>query len=204
VQMPEMDGLQATLAIRKFERSEGRLHTPIVALTAYAAKEDQERCLQVGMDDYLSKPVKPAAIIAALQRHCGSGAQERLAKAAAVVEETPLQQQMPVYDRAGLLERLGGAEALIPKFMTMFYNGITLSLEALELAIAASDSDAVRVAAHTIKGSCGNIGAMQMRETAAALETIAKTGDYSGAPLALNRLKHQLEEFQAIAGAENP
>jgi len=73
VQMPEMDGLQATMAIREFERSEGRRRTPIIALTAYAAKEDQERCLQAGMDGYLSKPVKPAAIVAALQRFCGSG-----------------------------------------------------------------------------------------------------------------------------------
>jgi len=199
VQMPVMDGLQATMAIREFERSEGRSRTPIIALTAYAAKEDQERCLQVGMDGYLSKPVKPAAIVAALQRFCGSGscaAPPPAPPVAPVVEsETP-----PVFDRSGLLERLGGAEALLPKFMGMFHNGIVHSLEGIELAIAASDAAGLRVAAHTVKGSCGNIGAMQMRETAAAIEAAAKTGDISGASEGLALLRRQLKEFTTAVG----
>ena len=200
VQMPEMDGLQATMAIREFERSEGRPRTPIIALTAYAAKEDQERCLQVGMDDYLSKPVKPATILAALQRHCVGGV--CLAPPASIppVAPAPEDTTPPIYDRAGLLERLGGAEALIPKFMGMFHHGITLSLDSLELAISTSDTEGLRVASHTIKGSCGNIGAMQMRETAVAIEASAKSGDISGAPEGLALLKRQLEEFKTTVG----
>ena len=195
VQMPVMDGLQATMAIREFERSEGRPHTPVIALTAYAAKEDQERCLQVGMDGYLSKPVKPAAIVAALQRFCGSGSCAALPPTPPPVAPVAESGTPPVFDRAGLLERLGGAEALLPKFMGMFHNGIVHSLEGIELAIAASDADGLRVAAHTVKGSCGNIGAMQMRETAAAIETAAKTGDISGASAGLALLRRQLKEF---------
>jgi len=57
VQMPEMDGLEATKAIREWERDKGR-HTPIVALTAHAFEEDRRRCLEAGMDAYLSKPIK--------------------------------------------------------------------------------------------------------------------------------------------------
>jgi CheY-like chemotaxis protein/HPt (histidine-containing phosphotransfer) domain-containing protein len=199
VQMPEMDGLQATMAIREFERSEGRPRTPIIALTAYAAKEDQERCLQVGMDGYLSKPVKPAAIVAALQRFCGSGSCTTSTPQPLVMSAAE-SGAAPVYDREGLLERLGGAEALIPKFMGMFHNGIVHSLEGIELAITSGDTDGLRVAAHTVKGSCGNIGAMQMRETAAAIEAAAKTGDISGAPAGLALLRRQLEEFKAAVG----
>jgi HPt (histidine-containing phosphotransfer) domain-containing protein len=84
--------------------------------------------------------------------------------------------------------------------MDMFHKGIVLSLDGLELAIAAKDADAVRVAAHTVKGSCGNIGAMQMRETAATIEAAAKTGDISGAPEGLALLRRQLEEFTTAVG----
>ncbi len=81
--------------------------------------------------------------------------------------------------------------------MGMFHNGIAHSLEGIELAITARDVDGLRVAAHTVKGSCGNIGAMQMRETAVAIEAAAKTGDISGAPEGLALLRRQLEEFKA-------
>ena len=140
IQMPVMDGLQATMAIREFERNEGRPRTPVVALTAYAAREDQERCLQAGMDDYLCQtgqagrhrggPATP------LWRSTGGSAGH--APPPAAQRTGPAQPVPPVYDRAGLLERLGGAEALIPKFMGMFHEGIALSLEGLELAIQAA------------------------------------------------------------------
>ena len=61
VQMPLMNGLQATQVIRKVER-QMKSHLPIIAMTAYAMKEDRERCLNAGMDDYISKPIKAAEL----------------------------------------------------------------------------------------------------------------------------------------------
>ena len=203
IQMPEMDGLQATIAIRKFEQREGRSRTPIIALTAYAAREDQARCLNAGMDDYLAKPIKPAAIVAALHRHCCrplAGPQPIPAPTAAATPTPAQDQTIPVYDRSGLLERLGGVETLVPKFMEMFRKGIIVSMEALERAIDSGDKEAIRVASHAIKGSCGNIGAMQMRETALAMEAEARSGDTSGARAGLARLHLQLEQFLSVAG----
>jgi CheY-like chemotaxis protein len=66
-QMPEMDGFTATQAIRKLEQSTGR-HITIIALTANAMKEDQERCLQSGMDDYMSKPLRKDTLGKVLDR----------------------------------------------------------------------------------------------------------------------------------------
>jgi signal transduction histidine kinase/HPt (histidine-containing phosphotransfer) domain-containing protein/ActR/RegA family two-component response regulator len=197
VQMPEMDGLQAAAGIRKLEQERGARRTPIVAMTAYAGKDDRDRCLAAGMDDYLSKPVKPAQMLEMLQHYCGSGGAGALSVPVTVQAEDD---EIPVYAREDLLERLGGAEALIPRFIGLFFKGVEPNMVALEQAIALGEPDAVRTTSHAIKGSSANIGAMQMRETAAAIETAAKAGDISGALAGLERLKQQLEEFRVATG----
>jgi CheY-like chemotaxis protein len=68
VQLPEMDGLEATIAIREKEKG-GANHLPVIALTAHAMKGDQERCMQAGMDGYLSKPVRAQELDELLDKH---------------------------------------------------------------------------------------------------------------------------------------
>jgi HPt (histidine-containing phosphotransfer) domain-containing protein len=150
------------------------------------------------MDDYLSKPVKPAQMLEMLQRYCGSVVSEQEPEAVVVPAPAPaVDDGIPVYAKADLLERLGGAEALIPRFMGLFFKGVEPNMVALEEAIAEGNPDKVRTSSHAIKGSSANIGAMQMRETAATIEADAKTGDITGAPAGLEILKRQLEEFKA-------
>ncbi len=196
VQMPEMDGMQATRAIRELEASAGLPHTPIVAMTAYAAAEDRDNCLAAGMDDYLSKPVKPVQMLAMLQRHCAGVIQAEAVPVSAQSQEA----QLPVFARDDLLERLGGVEAMLPRFIGMYRKGVAASMTALEEAIASENPDDVRMHAHAIKGSSANIGALQVHETAARLEEAAKTGDIGGAALALASLKEQLNAFNVAAG----
>ena len=203
VQMPEMDGLQASVGIRQLEQAMHRPRTPIIALTAYAAKEDQLKCLASGMDDYLAKPVKPASLLAALQRHCPAGTvPSQGAPVSLPCEKTA---DLPdIFAREELLERLGGAEALIPRFVGLFRSGALKNLENLAQAVAAGDSEAIRVHAHTLKGSCGNIGAMRMRETATVLEEAAKAGDISDVATGLARLRHDYDEFNRLADQTAP
>lgn len=210
VQMPEMDGLQATREIRQYEQQHGVGRTPIIAMTAYAGKDDRDICLHAGMDDYISKPIKPMQVLEKLSQYCGAGdppGQEPAGIAGgrqetAGISTAPVapESMLPVYAKDDLLERLGGAETLIPRFMGLFFKGVDTNLVALEEAIASGDSDKVRVSSHTIKGSSANIGAMQMRETAAAIEADAKEGHIDMAYDRLIVLKQQLEEFKLAVG----
>ena len=70
--MPEMDGFAATAAIRRIEAERGMAHTPVIALTAYAAPEDRARCIEQGMDDYLTKPLDKTGLVAAIRRHAAA------------------------------------------------------------------------------------------------------------------------------------
>ncbi len=193
VQMPEMDGLQAVAAIRRYEQEQQRSRTPVVAMTAYAGAGDREKCLAAGMDDYLTKPVKPVQVLEMLQRHTGAP----VAVTDQVAGVMPPADTPALFAREELLERLGGAEALLPRFLGLFFKGVYPHLESLEAAIASGEPDKVRMAAHAIKGSSANIGAMQLRETAAEIETAAKAGDISAAPERYEILRQQLEAFKA-------
>ncbi len=194
VQMPEMDGLQSVAAIRTIEKELGKEHTPVIAMTAYAGKDDRDRCLAAGMDDYISKPLKPSQMLDMIQRYCDTDGSVSTEVASA--SSLPLKEEFPVYAREELLERLGGAEALLPKFIGLFLKGVQPSLATLEEAIASGDCQKVRTSAHAIKGSSANIGAVQMRETAAMIESAAKDGQLEGALLGLVKLREQLEAFR--------
>ncbi len=215
VQMPEMDGYQATAALRKLEQESGLEATPIVAMTAYAGADDRDRCLASGMDNYLSKPVKPAQLLEMIhqyypgdtttgqQVYSGSSIAESAfestvpdASDADLSDELP--DEIPIYAKDDLLERLGGSAELIPRFMQLFHDGLAKSLPALEEAITSGEPDKIRVAAHAIKGSAANIGAMQVREVAAAIELAARSGVTDNSAADLQELKKRLEEFRKV------
>jgi len=120
VQMPEMDGMQATQAIRALERAAGLPHTPIVAMTAYATAEDRDKCLAAGMDDYLSKPVKPVQMLKMLQRHCAGVTQAETVPVTVQSQEA----ELPVFARDDLLERLGGLRPCCPDLSRCIARGL--------------------------------------------------------------------------------
>jgi two-component system, sensor histidine kinase len=201
VQMPVMDGLQAARTIRGLEQEKGS-RTPIIAMTAFAGSEDRQICIDAGMDDYLTKPVSPERLLEMLGKYAASGQISSDSRTAPIAARSIVPdfvaEALPVFAKDDLLLRLGGNEALFPKFIGMFKNGVEKNLAALEQAVAAGDLEAIRVNAHTIKGSSGNIGAMQMRETASIMEDGAKDGQISGASGLLNRLKSEYQEFAAV------
>ncbi len=191
VQMPVMDGFQATRRIRELEESQGG-HVPIVAMTAYAMKEDMERCRESGMDDYISKPFQADDVVTVMgrllgtgegeyqpvstQQHCSNGADDSVKPSAelAVTASQSEVPELPVFDLDDLLKRLGGNQEMVPLFTDMFIRNTAAFIASLQQALCDGDDDGVRVQAHSIKGAAANISAPRIVKTAAFLETLAR------------------------------
>lgn len=208
VQMPEMDGLQAARAIRDFERTIGENSpVPIIAMTAFAGSEDRQICLDAGMNDYLTKPVKSDQLLQMVHTFCTT----RKDHIAPVAEDTSVSRTpSAVPDDQGtagavflqneLLGRLGGRTEMVPRFVGLFCKGVVPELEAIAAAIAAQDADGVRRHAHAVKGSAANIAALRMNRTATLMEKTAKDGDFTAAERGLAQLRQEYREFVDVVG----
>jgi signal transduction histidine kinase/CheY-like chemotaxis protein/HPt (histidine-containing phosphotransfer) domain-containing protein len=206
VQMPGMDGLEATRRIREMEAA-ANFRTPILALTAYAAGEDRNKCLAAGMDGYLAKPFKPVELLAALQKlrstspanHVDSSADSH--RDPTHIATLP---DLPIFDREGLLARLDGREELIDRFVDMFRKGVAERWENLYRAAADEDNESIRNYAHSVKGLAANIGAMRVQKLAGYIEEMGRLGNPAEAVNHLPRLKNELDSFMAATGVKVP
>jgi signal transduction histidine kinase/CheY-like chemotaxis protein/HPt (histidine-containing phosphotransfer) domain-containing protein len=187
VQMPEMDGFQATAAIRERERSTGR-HQPIVAMTASAMKGDRERCLAEGMDNYVSKPIHAAQLFEAIEGFA-TQTEEEAAMQADEAEGWTL-------DRDELMKRIDGDLGLLKKMVDPFVAECPRILGTLRVAIGRQDCPAVERAAHYIKGSVGNFCARSPFDAAFRLERMARSGDLTGAQESYADLEEGLERLK--------
>jgi two-component system, sensor histidine kinase and response regulator len=177
VQMPEMDGLEATRRIRGLGSDSAGLSVPIIALTAHATAGDREDCLGAGMDDYLAKPIKLAELAETLERWlrkpraASPQADHNMVETGA--HETP-ENRVPtpeaVFDGSVLLDLLGGDQEAAAEIMGDFLdNAPRLIAEALE-ALETADLAKIRSKAHTLKGASASVGARHLQSLAARLE----------------------------------
>ncbi|MCX6564127.1 MAG: PAS domain S-box protein [Candidatus Aminicenantes bacterium] len=175
VQMPEMDGFEATRAIRSGKTGVPNPGIPIIAMTAHAMKGDRELCLQAGMDDYITKPIAPQALAEALEKWMDK-AQEQQLKAPAPGGETDPSASPPVFDRQALSARLMGDEDLLREIIAVFLEDMPKQLQALKKHIDQLDAGSAGNQAHTIKGSAANVGGMALSAAAGEMEKAGKTG----------------------------
>ncbi len=187
VQMPEMGGFEATAAIREREKAIGT-HVPIIAMTAYAMKGDRERCLEAGMDAYLSKPIEAKRLFETLESVVPVSART---EASAVREETAA----GVVDEHALLEGMGGDGRLLKEVIGLFLADYPKRLSEVKKAVADGNAQALAGAAHALKGSVGTFAVMGAYEAAANLETIGRGGGVTGAEKALDGLEEELSRL---------
>ncbi|MBI2834919.1 MAG: response regulator [Acidobacteria bacterium] len=186
VQMPEMDGFQVTAAVRERERTAGR-HIPIVAMTASAMKGDRERCLEAGMDRYISKPIHAAHLLQALEGLV-TGPNGEDGREDAEPDDT--------IDRKALVTRVDGDLELLRRMADPFIADCPRRLGVIKVAIARQDCSTLERAAHFLKGSVGNFCAPAVFEAALRLERMARNGDLSGAEEAAARLEDGIERLR--------
>jgi signal transduction histidine kinase/CheY-like chemotaxis protein/HPt (histidine-containing phosphotransfer) domain-containing protein len=188
-QMPEMDGYQATRLIRLPESGVLHRDVPIVAMTACALVGDRERCLEAGMNDYLSKPVMPGEVARVLERWLLPGTTHPAPKTTPTSKDaTPdhyptrnLSPNKPHFDPVDLLDRMGKDLDLAVEVVQVSLDDLPRQLESLERARMAGDLPALAAIAHGIKGAAANVAANALAEQSALLERTARTGDSSAA-----------------------
>jgi len=177
-QMPVLDGFEATAAIRTAALQDDK-RIPIIAMTANAMQGDRDRCLAVGMDDYLSKPIKPDELRSILKQWVGSA----LVDMAPVLPDSPKSalpaDDSPVIDFALLDDYFGDDPEVVVKLLTLFQSSTISLLGKLNDGIARRDTQTVYALAHELKGSCGNIGIERMAHITNRLETASAELDWS-------------------------
>ncbi|WP_116474892.1 response regulator [Zobellella maritima] len=206
IHMPVMDGLAATRAIRELERGKGE-HVPIIAMTASATKEDRERCLAAGMDDYVTKPFRAAELYDAVEVKApavtgGGGAPMQATPVRSTAEsaheprQTAPDGDQPCLDWGGALQNLEGNSALLEELAKLFLEECPKLMQAIDTTSAEGDAVALRRAAHTLKGSAQVIGARALGVAALELETQARAGDLDNLDEVRRRLARCLAELE--------
>jgi two-component system sensor histidine kinase/response regulator len=200
-QMPEMDGLEATRQIRRKEgeavvlsKRGGRI--PIIALTANAISGERERCLEAGMDEYLSKPIIPEVMIRTIESALSSQAAAGPSAPAGPVDPAPPSASPadgpPPFDLDELLQRCMGNRDFMAKMLDKFAPAVGDGLERLEESVSQGDLDTAVKVAHMLKGMGANLSAQGVRQAAMELEYACRAGRRDAATSALSRLRTEV------------
>jgi CheY-like chemotaxis protein len=177
--MPGMDGFDLTRAIREIEGREGKPRLPIIALTADAMPGIEERCLEVGMDGYLRKPIEIPLLDTMLARFLPEALKHRQPFGTAPEPAPPVVAAGDdgVLDLSRLIRAFGAFDEDAAATLSGFVSGLGGKLAAIERAVAAVDLDQVRAEAHALKGAARNIGAGVLGTLCAELQKAATRED---------------------------
>lgn len=206
VQMPRMSGFEATAAIRQLEKM-GNGHLPIIAMTAHAMAGDRERCLEAGMDDYVSKPINPSILFDVLDRvtHHAPSATPAASPPKRVMrpDETVSFAGEKALDVDAALERIDGDRGLLVEVAGIFRRDCPQMLETIREAVNQQDQRTLEREAHKLKGSLGAFCAKPAFEAAMRLETIGRRGNFDSVMGAYQLLEAEIDrlapELEALA-----
>jgi CheY-like chemotaxis protein len=217
VNMPEMDGFEATRIIRDPNSKCRNHHIPIIAITAHAMQGDREKCLALGMNDYISKPVQREELFKAIERiylkklvrtslddsqNLETKPNQKSSQLAHITDTN--QQDVPdlnahdIFDKEKLLEGIDHDEEFCKEMLDIYIQDTTEKLERLREAIKNEDAFNIEQDAHSVKGSSANIFAYEMQRVAYEMEKAGKTNNMNFARNLMTELEHQFEVFRKI------
>jgi signal transduction histidine kinase/CheY-like chemotaxis protein len=215
-QMPVMDGYTATRKWREHEAATGASRRlPIVAMTANAMAGDRQKCLDAGMDDYLAKPVTRAELERCLfhWQQASTDAQNPMAAAAAAAAALPdvgvvapppppSEPAAPVLDLGVLDELRSMLGNEVDRLIEVFLDDSPRLIAALEMGAAASDYEMLRNAAHTLKSSSANLGAVSLSAAAKKVETGARNKSLERPAVAVALISHEFDRTRQALRAQ--
>ena len=200
--MPEMDGFEATMEIRKREQASRRKRVPIVALTANAMAQDREECLNAGMDDHLSKPFSMQTMQEMLERWVPrpSAAQAKNVNLAAASEQAPVIDRQ-VLDYLATL-RTNGKPELLARTINLYLVESPKLVQKLKQAAAASDAPELARSAHSLKSCSANVGARLLSRYCGDIEASARRADTEEARKIVAKVETEYGRVQSALSAE--
>ncbi len=187
VQMPEMDGVEATAAIRALEAGRPR-RLPIIAMTAHAMKGDRSRFLDAGMDGYIAKPVQSQELVSVIEQTV-----PKPQEAAREYQPKPAPQE--VIDCKRALSAVDGDSELFHELLRIFASVAPATLEKLRTGVERKDAATIEQAAHALKGSMSNFGADDAVQASRRLETMARNGNLEHAAEGLQQLEKEVQRL---------
>lgn len=188
IEMPKMNGVKATEAIRAMEKENGHHRLPIIAMTAHAMKGDRSRFLKAGMDSYIAKPIQAQELIRMIDQNVPSSGKP-------ITQDPPKPSHKPPIDWRRGLAVVEGDRGLFLELLNLFAQEAPSTLDKLRAAIERKDAATIQLAAHTIKGSVGNFGADDAVGAALQLETMARQGELDNSAEAFRSLEREIKRL---------
>jgi len=192
--MPELDGCDASVQIREWEHARGAKRMPIVGVTASALKEDKQRCLESGMDDFLPKPIRHASLAKVLAKYLPGAAEAVDAPVATAPDWTDLPREH--FDVEQLLEMRAVTGDAFDDFVVRFAAAAAEGIAEMRQAVAGDDAAALQTAAHKLKGSAATLGMRAVAEQCYSLEVIGREARLTAAPASFLALENALANAQ--------
>ena len=205
IQMPEMDGLEATSEIRNASSNVLNHAVPIIAMTAHALQGDREMCMNAGMDDYISKPVTPKVLVKVIERwimRAEDKSKDLIEEKDDLVENrcaAPIEDQSYsalVFDRNSFAERMMNDDEMVREIVDIFLDDIPQQIEKLKDSLDTGDASTAERLAHRIKGAAANVSAESLREIALNMENAGKEGDLKTMSQSIPELEKQFNQVK--------
>jgi two-component system sensor histidine kinase/response regulator len=188
VQMPVMTGLEAVAAIREQEHTSGA-HIPIIAMTAHAMDGDRQRCLDAGMDRYLAKPIRARELLQSIENLMSV-----LAETAPSVPD--LASNRALLDRSAMLDCVGGNQELLQAVIGVFLKNCPDLVTQIRSAVADGDCDALKLAAHSLRGAASNFLTASAIQAATRLEEMGRESRLLSAEDELSTLEKEIARVE--------